>query len=151
MASARTCMDTLVCMLIHKQQVTPPLPLTWQRSARPTPGYVSPLVKSINAQQLPSIQRITLLSSLAPLISPLLPPSFPLCISLSGSLRLVPVCRGINQTINVTAIYIGNVICKKLISTLHLYICSRSKFVLEEHSHWSPSGGFGKRDRDVFI
>lgn len=70
-------------------------------------------------------------ASLVPFISSHLPLSFPLCVSLLGSLRLVPVCRGINQTINVTAIYIGNVICKKLISTLHLYICSRPKFVLE--------------------
>lgn len=113
----------------------------------------------IDAQQLPLVFRALPLSLSFPHTHPLppsllsspLPPSFPLCISLSGSLRLAPVCRGINQTINVTAIYIGNVICKKLISTLHLYICSRSKFVLEERSHWSPSGGFGERDRDVFI
>lgn len=90
-------------------------------------------------------------ASLVPFISSHLPLSFPLCVSLLGSLRLVPVCRGINQTINVTAIYIGNVICKKLISTLHLYICSRPKFVLEATIPLVTIWGFGKRDRDVFI
>lgn len=51
--------------------------------------------------------------------------SFPLSRLPSRALSSYsPACRGINQTINVTAIYIGNVICKKLISTLHLYICS---------------------------
>lgn len=52
-----------------------------------------------------------------------LPRSFPfpsLSLSLSGSFLLFPLCRGINQTINVTAIYIWNVICKKLISTLSI-------------------------------
>lgn len=72
-----------------------------------------------------SIQHIILLSFLHPFISSRSSLISSLCLPLVLSLHLVPMCRGINQTINVMAIYIGNIICKKLISALHLYICCR--------------------------
>lgn len=74
-----------------------------------------------------SIQDITLLSFLHPFISSRSSLISSLRLPLLLSLHLVPLCRGINQTINVMAIYIGNIICKKLISTVHLYICYHPK------------------------